>query len=700
MDLSEAKEEIRQHLDIAEVIGQYVRLERAGTRLKGLCPFHQEKTPSFTVDPERGFYHCFGCGEGGDIFSFVMKRENMTFPEAVRMLAQRAGIRIENDPMATEKRKHRDQIQRANEIACAHFVENLFRHPAAEHARSYVRARGFSRAMIDRFHLGFALDSWDDLLGVLSAEGINPTVAEEAGLAKPSERGGHYDTFRNRLIFPIADVTGRVIAFGGRALDADNPAKYLNSPETEAFQKRRTLYALDVARDAIIADKRALLVEGYTDVISLHQAGIHNVVAGLGTALTREQLDLVGRYAEEVVLVYDADTAGARAALKNLEVVESAEIAASLIVLAENMDPDEFVRSYGPDAFRALLDQRISPIEYQLRMIFAEHAAGGPDGAAIAARDAVDVLLKIEDWPRRAEFVKRAADIWGRDDPGRTEAMERVIKFELTRRQEGAAPARGKVVSPRDPTFITDALTRDPGGLMRAETELLALALDDVEVARVVVEFLTPEHMLTVQDAEILRAIGEQLAVTDTLDVPALVDGLAEEGGLRRRGVELTVAHVPSIAEEDEDVRMAQTLQAVNRLRMHRQMGGATALRSFEELFGSDDLVIEDFEELRRRITDGINSGELTLEDEVVRKFVEASRRIRGAGAGGYVGDEVRREAHPTDQRPVEAPDAKGCETPTLAESATEAFSEAEVEGPPVDDPWAEEEGDPFSLET
>ncbi|MBD3291936.1 MAG: DNA primase, partial [Armatimonadia bacterium] len=554
MDFDDAKEEIRDRLDIVEVIGQHVRLEKSGNRFKGLCPFHQEKTPSFTVDPERGFYHCFGCGEGGDIYSFVMKRDGLSFPEALRQLARRAGVQIESDPMAAEKRKRRETLERANEIARDHFRHNLFKHPNAEHARRYIAGRGFSRAMIDRFELGFALDSWDDLLNTLASEGINANLAEEAGLVKPGDRGGHYDTFRNRIIFPITDTTGRVIGFGGRTMDPENPAKYLNSPETPLFRKRRSVYALDVARDAVSSSKQALVVEGYTDVISLHQAGIENVVAGLGTALTGQQLDLLGRYAEEVVLIYDADAAGARAALKNIEVVEGADIAASLVVLPENTDPDDFVREHGAGAFRALLDDRISPIEYQFRMIFDEYAGRGPDGAAMAAGEAVDLLLRIDDWPRRDEFITRAADMWGQGDPGRTESMARVLKFELSRRLKGQDRRTTRGSSPRDPGFIAETLTRAPAGLLKAEAELLALALDDVETAFAVVAALEPADMLVEADRVILRALQEQIATSGAPDPTALAEGLPEEGGARARCVELTVASVKRPAREDDEV--------------------------------------------------------------------------------------------------------------------------------------------------
>ncbi|MFW5868317.1 MAG: DNA primase, partial [Armatimonadota bacterium] len=706
MDFDDAKEEIRSRLDIVEVIGEHVRLEKSGQRFKGLCPFHQEKTPSFNVDPERGFYHCFGCGEGGDIFSFVMKRDGLSFPEALRQLARRAGIQIESDPMATERRKRRELLERANEIARDHFKRNLFTHPAAEHARRYIADRGFSREMIDRFCLGFALDEWDDMLNKLASEGINPTVAEEAGLVKPGDRGGHYDTFRNRIIFPITDTTGRVIGFGGRTMDPENPAKYLNSPETPLFHKRRAVYALDVARDAVVAENRALIVEGYTDVVSLHQAGIENAVAALGTALTAEQIDLLGRYADEIVLVYDSDAAGARAALKNLDVVEGADIAASLVVLPENTDPDEFVRERGTDAFRGLLEDRMSPVEYQLRMIFEEHANRGADGAADAARDAVDILLRIDDWPRRDEFVARAADMWGQGDPGRTESMTRVLKFELSRRMRADGGGARRRSSASDPGFISETLTRERMNLLRAETELLAQALDDDETAFAVVAELEPEDMVLEADGQILRALGEQIAELGGPDPTALAEGLPEEGGAKSRCVELAVTEVKRVAQEDDEI-MAQALrEAIQRLRAHRRLGGwqPDVYRDLPD--ADDEMIIDDFEELRRRIAERIESGDLSPDDPEFKKLQEACRRARGAGSGGFVGDaELTARSRTKDNDWVRPDDEYIAELERSQVSAPRsdvdddsgAQADPGPDRPQPDDPFAVEEGDPFA---
>lgn len=691
MDFSDAREEIRERLDLVEIIGQYVALRRSGQRFVGLCPFHQESTPSFNVDPQRGLWHCFGCGEGGDLFAFVMRQEGVDFAEALRILARRAGVQLEHGPQADQRRHHRDLLERAHEIAHEHFRRNLFEHPQAAPARRYLRTRGLNRWAIETFGLGYALDSWDDLLNTLAAEGVNPDIAQEAGLVKPGERGGRYDTFRDRIMFPISDPTGRIIAFGGRALDPENPAKYLNSPETPLFRKRRSVYALPLAREEITRQRRAIIVEGYMDVIALHQAGVRNVVAGLGTALSRDQLDLLGRYAEEVVLIYDADAAGARAALRNLEVIEGAGVAVSLVVLPEGLDPDDFVRSRGADAFTELLAERISPIEYELRMIFAAQEDAGPEGMAGAAREAVEVLLKVRDWTRRDEFVARAADLWGRGHPGRTESMARVLKLELSTRASGRRHDRP--VSPRDPSFITQTLTRSPSGLLRAETELLAQALDDEELARWVVAELPPEALVHEADRAIFMALKGQFVAEGKLDVGALVEGLPEEGGVRRRGVELTVTEVRRVELESEDDRWRQAEETIRRLRTYRATGRVVGVcSSGGDLPDDDELSSEQFAELEARVNAGINSGELTSDDPLVQRYRAVRARLQGRGRRGFYGD-------PPPQSPASSAvgPQKVSSRPQTAVHTDELPSQDE--GPPADDPWAVEEGDPFAGE-
>ncbi len=690
MDRDDAKEEIRARVDLAELIGQTVRLTKSGQRFRGLCPFHDEKTPSFYVDPARGFWHCFGCGAGGDLYAFPMQQENVDFPEAMRRLAERAGVTLETTPQATRARGRREMLERANQLARDRFIHNLFKHPAAEHARQYVRARGFTKQTITEFGLGFALDEWDDIGPALAREGINTELAREAGLVRQGERGGHYDVFRNRLMFPIVDVNDRVIGFGGRTLDPENPAKYVNSEETPLFRKGRSLYGLNVARKPISDAGQALIVEGYTDVLSLHQAGVTTAVAGLGTALTPEQLQLLSRYCDEIVFIYDGDKAGAQAALRNLEVLESAKARVSLVVLPEGIDPDDFVRSHGREGLDGLIADRLSPVDYQINMVFARHAEDGADGRAQAASEAVEVLLNVQDPTRREDYLARASDRWGRSNPGRTEAMQRVLRMEL-RRRLAEQRGRGAAAGARDPGFISKTLTDGSRGLMRAETELLSLALDNEPIARLVARALQPADLVTTADAAIVEALCERLASDEGLDARGLVAGLPEEGGVRERGVELLVAETPGSAESSMEELEELAQAAICRLQASRAAAGQGMRYQTTATSGAEAISPEEFAEMRRQVLEGISAGTITQEDPAYRKYCELAALLKST-TGGYAQDFVKVEA--------EEDTGEGKQPPRSVTAAEVAPPRAETPSVPATVPeaeaWAAEEGDPF----
>ena len=306
-------DEIRSRADILEIVGQVVKLKRTGENWKGLCPFHSEKTPSFTVNPKRNIYHCFGCGAGGDAFSFLMRQERVAFPEAVRTLADRAGVALPDaGQRAPEVDGKLEALRRAMALAAEFYTRSLWE-PGGEKARAYLEQRGVDPEVAKRFGLGYAPESWNALLGVMARQGIGEDVLVQAGLILARQNGpGFYDRFRGRLLFPIRDVQGRVVAFGGRALSGEEP-KYLNSPETPLYVKGQILYALDVARIAMRERSRAIIVEGYLDCLMAHQHGFGETVAALGTAFTPAQLGLLRRYADEVVALFDADAAGQKA---------------------------------------------------------------------------------------------------------------------------------------------------------------------------------------------------------------------------------------------------------------------------------------------------------------------------------------------------------------------------------------------------
>ncbi len=380
--------ELTRRVDISELIGSYLPLKRAGRLEKGLCPFHNEKTPSFTVYPESQSFYCFGCGAGGDAITFVKRIQNLEYTEAVRFLAQRAGMPLpDEDDAAAKQRSRLLAINRET----ARFYAGILNEEAGKDARAYLRGRALGDKTIRRFGLGFAPDAFGALRDTLKSKGFAEGELLLAGVCKQSEKGGVYDTFRNRVIFPIMDLRGNVIAFGGRKMaDVDFGPKYLNSPETRVFHKSRSLYALNQAKKSV--SKRYLLAEGYMDVISLHQAGFDTAVATLGTAITDEQAKLISDYADEVVICYDADEAGQKATAKAIDKFGRTPVKVRVLNLSEAKDPDEFLRTHGPERFEAVLEGSGNALEYELAKVKKKFNLNTDDGRAGYIRRALEVL--------------------------------------------------------------------------------------------------------------------------------------------------------------------------------------------------------------------------------------------------------------------------------------------------------------------
>jgi DNA primase len=377
------KREILARADIGEVIGAYVTLRKRGNDLVGLCPFHGEKSPSFHVHPDRGFYKCFGCDAKGDVLTFVQKQENIGFTDALRLLGKRYGVEVENeDPRAARVRSEKEAIYHANEVARAWFHRMLLDVREGAAAREYCANRGITEATIEAFSLGYAPDSWDSLVGELRRNDVDLALAATAGLLKPSQRGGFYDFYRGRLMIPTLATTGETIAFGGRALGDQEP-KYLNTSTTPVYTKGRYLFALNVARRAAAKEDNAIVVEGYLDCIALHQAGFANAVAALGTAFTPEQAHELRKVASRAILCFDADAAGVEAALKSIDVLTAEGVSAWAVRIPEGKDPDEFVRRNGPGAFRALLEKPIAATQVKIDAEI-ERRGGRTEGGALA----------------------------------------------------------------------------------------------------------------------------------------------------------------------------------------------------------------------------------------------------------------------------------------------------------------------------
>lgn len=429
----EVLDEIRARVDLVDLIGASVPLKRAGDRWKGLCPFHQEKTPSFTVNPKLGIFHCFGCHAGGDAFEFLKRHDRLDFPEAVRVLADRTGVTLPTREGPRPDPGLREGLYGLLDWAARRFEAWLWEGREAERARRYLAERGIATDAARTFRVGYAPEGWDHLLGAARQDGFSVETLVGTGLVLPRQTGsGHYDRFRGRLIFPIADGQGRVIAFGGRALAGEEP-KYLNSPETTLYQKGQTLYALHLAREAMAGSRRALLVEGYIDCLMAHQAGVREAVAVLGTALTPHHLGLLRRYADEAILFFDADRAGAEAARRAEDLLEQSAdphwwaltrtpgsfarsgLRLRVATLPPGHDPDTFLRQEGREAFEMRCATARNLLLYALDKILAEEATTTLRGKATGMARIALMLSKVRDADEAIELGREAARRLGID---------------------------------------------------------------------------------------------------------------------------------------------------------------------------------------------------------------------------------------------------------------------------------------------
>ncbi|HVA36299.1 MAG TPA: DNA primase [Candidatus Dormibacteraeota bacterium] len=390
--------EIQSRLSLVELVGSYVQLRKRGKDYVGLCPFHSERTPSFTVAGDKGFFKCFGCGQGGGLFKFVELVENVTFPEAVRMLAKRAGVEVEEEtPAMARRRSEREAIYEANAAAVIYFREQLTGGADGGAGRAYCARRGLSEATVAAFKLGYAPERWDGLVEYLKAQGIDLELAARAGLLKQGQHG-YYDFYRGRLMIPTYAPTGEVIAFGGRALGDQEP-KYLNTSGTPVYTKGRHLFALNVARRAIAAAGAAIVVEGYLDCIALHESGFQHAVASLGTSFTAEQAGELHRYAQRALLCFDGDAAGANATAKSVDTLRAAGLQAQIVMLPKGEDPDSFVRARGAEAFAALLAAAVPWEGYKIELAY-QHIREGSATRAEMLRSVAREIAEIDELER------------------------------------------------------------------------------------------------------------------------------------------------------------------------------------------------------------------------------------------------------------------------------------------------------------
>jgi DNA primase len=547
-------DEIRRRVDIASLVGEYVTLRKAGRNFLGLCPFHREKTPSFTVSPDKQMFYCFGCGEGGNVFSFLMKLNHLTFPEAARLLARKTGVVIPERTMSREEKERQglaEQLRRINEIAAAFYVETL-QSPAGESAREYLRQRGIGESAIGTFRIGFAPQGWNYLLDHLKRRGISPELAEKAGLlvARTGNAQGYYDRFRGRVMIPIEDVDGRVIAFGGRLIAKGEP-KYMNSPESPVYTKGNTLYGLARTREAIREKGFALMVEGYFDLISLWNAGITNVVALLGTALTRPQVDLIRRYTTRVAAVFDPDDAGRKALARSLELFLAGNVDARAVILPEGLDPDDFVRGQGRKKMDAVVADAWPMAEYYIEQVLGRR--GTIEESRERLKEAVAFLGRLEDDVERNLFLKKVAEALGVDQD--------VLKKEVQRGRSRGNP-------------VVSAETARPP---------MAVELDPLELSLIRLMLENPAKMPVLREAAIwdgfrigaLKSFAEALLKREqkgssVRDASYLVETLTE-GPVRERLLAELVKESP-YAESQIDRLLDDTVRKL-RERSNKEKG-------------------------------------------------------------------------------------------------------------------------------
>lgn len=514
--------QILDRCDIAETIASYIPLKRAGRNFKAVCPFHHEKTPSFVVNPDKQIFHCFGCGIGGNVIVFVMNQERVEFPEAVRILADKAGIQIPaNDSQNSETASLKELVYKVNDLT-AQFYHGALVSSGNDvgHVIKYLKERGITLDTVKKFRLGFAADRWDSLLNFLRGKNIHIGLMEKAGLVIPKEsRDGFYDRFRDRIIFPIFDVRSRSIGFGARAMK-EGLAKYINSPETAVYTKGNHLYGFHASKDSVREKDFVIVVEGYMDFLIPYQAGVGNIVASLGTALTTEQIRLIRRYTQNVVMLFDADAAGENAMVRSLDLLVEEGMSVKVAQLSSGEDPDSFVRKFGAEKFNECIAQALPLFDYKLKILTGRFSHKTVEGKAKISAEMLSTISRFQNAVLKFGYVKQLAQALA--------VPEEALVIELQK----ANTALGKRPEPEKKT-----LQPVPVGVSAAERNLLKLMLEDVAFIPLIREELQVSDFMDDKIKKVIHQIfdaasqGKDIkasSITHTLDDKQIAQMVSE----------------------------------------------------------------------------------------------------------------------------------------------------------------------------
>lgn len=514
--------EIKYRNDIETAVSQYVNLKRRGKNLVGLCPFHSEKTPSFTVYPENGSFYCFGCGVGGDVFTFTGLIENLDYMESIKLLAERSGISLPQDGYDDSMQRLKKKIYDINRDT-ARFFHSFLMSPGGKWALDYLTGRGLTVKTIKHFGLGAAPDSWDALIHHLKEKGYTESDMLAANVIGKSSRGGFYDRFRKRVMFPIINIRGNIVAFSGRAMPGEDKqgGKYVNTSDTPVYKKSENLFGINFAKS--VCSERVILVEGNMDVISLHQAGFENTVAPLGTAFTTEQANLLSRYTKEIVLMLDADAAGQKAVRRASGLLENTGLSVRVVVIPDGKDPDEYIKKNGKERFAALLEGAVSDMEYKLLTAAKDIDLNSEDGRLKYLAAAAEIIAATDDIMTRDIYIGRLSEKYG---VSRTALTTRVNELRKRNSRQKQKKEISDIIRPK---FTKDDINPERRKSVKgtaAEETLIAVLLKNPDFYKIALDKLPPEKMLTSLNRRIYETIISVLEHGGSLDISAFAEKL------------------------------------------------------------------------------------------------------------------------------------------------------------------------------